>query len=203
MKINRWIFIPLLFALTFGFYFGFLHRDFLLENFLIGFVGGTIGGLIVQTISEIRIKKFSRNKAPADFSVQQNRDFTLLLNYRTAFELCIYCILSLKAASIEFENEEAGIVVAKTKWNFHSFGTSITFQIQQLSENLMEVKILTHPKVRTTIVDYGESLKVIEEISHLLTEKYTEIRSKNLVDKAGTSEEFQLKYITRREIDYK
>ncbi len=203
MKINRWIFVPLVFGLPSGFYLAFVNRDSFLKNFVIGFVGGIIFGLIIQTVGELRIRKFSQNKAQVNFSIEQNRDFTFLLNYKTAFELCIYSILALKDTNIEFENEEAGIIVAKTRWNFHSFGTSITFQIQQLSENLVEVKILTHPKVRTKIVNFGESLKVIEEISQLITEKYTEIKRKNLVDKTGTSEEFQLKYITRREIDYK
>jgi hypothetical protein len=67
---------------------------------------------------------------------------------------------------------------------------------------LTEVKILSHPKFKGAIVDDGESLEAIEEISTLITEKYTEIKRKNLADKAGTSEEFHLNYITRKDVDY-
>lgn len=202
MKLNRWIFIPFLFALYFGFWFAFFNRNSFPSGFLFGFTVGALGGFILQAVNEVRIRKFSRNKAQADFSIRQKRDFTVLFNYRTAFELCVYSILSLETASIEFEDRETGIIEARTKFNLYSNGINITFQIQPISENLTEIKISAGPRFKTQILNFGESLKVIEEISRILTEKHTEIKGKHLADKAGTSGEFHLRYITKKETDY-
>lgn len=201
MKINRWIFVPLFLALSMGVLFAFTDRENWLNGFLKGFILGAIEGFILQLWAEYRTRKITKNNQEEDFSVKQKRDIVLLLNFDTTFDLCKQAISDLKTAGIKVENQNEGFIKAKTRMNFHSFGTDIIFNLKSINENLTEVEILTHPSMRTTIVDYGESLRLVEKITQFLKEKDAEINKKVLVDSAEILDNIYVKPFQKEKIE--
>ncbi|MEJ7862945.1 MAG: hypothetical protein WKF90_15045, partial [Pyrinomonadaceae bacterium] len=180
MKINRWIFVPLVFALFCGFYSVWINNELRLSNFLTGFIFGAIAGFIIQIWSNNRTKKYSHNEDEKNFSVKQKRNLLVLLTQDRTFDLCVESISHLESARVKSENRESGLIKAKTKMNFYSFGTEIFFNLRPVNKNLTEIEISTCPSLKTTIVDCGESLKTIEKITVFLKERDLEINKKVL-----------------------
>ncbi|CAN5490957.1 hypothetical protein BH10ACI1_BH10ACI1_10400 [soil metagenome] len=188
MKISRWIWLPLNCAISYAALMLILSWIFELpissRMFIGWFIGGALIGGTIQLLGDLRIRKFSKNKAEKDFSVIQNRKIVLLVGSDVAFNLCKDSIADLKLKFIT-ENKEDGFIKAKIKMNFHSFGTEIEFKLNQITDNLNEVEIQTRPLLKTTLVDYGESLRIIEDIMQYLKAKDAEINKKILVDSAA------------------
>lgn len=157
-------------------------------------------GLTTQLWGDFRTRKFSKNKAEKDFSIIQNRIITLLMTDESAFNLCKYAITDLNA-KINTENKEKGFIKAKTNTNFHSFGTEFTFNLNKITDNLTEVEIQTRPSVKTTIVDYGESLRIIEEITQYLKAKDAEINKKVLADSTTILEDVYVKPFQKEKVE--
>jgi hypothetical protein len=193
MRINRWIFVPLIFALSMGILFAWMDSNYWLGGLLYGFTLGAIEGLIIQLWSEYRTKSISRTKEEKDFSILQKRNIVLLLNLADAFNVCEESIEQLGNARIKYENRDDRFIKAKTKINFHSFGTEIKVNLTPLNDSLTEVEISTRPSLRTIVVDYGESLNVIEKMSSFLKEKDAEINKKILIGSVEILNEIYVK----------
>jgi hypothetical protein len=133
--------------------------------------------------------------------VKQHRKIVLLANFDTAFDWCIRSAWKLKTAKIKSENKIEGIIKARDGLNFHSFGTDIIFNLTSINESLTEIEISTRPSIKTTIVDYGESLRIIEEVSNYLKEKDAEINKKVLVDSAEILEDVYVKPFQKEKVE--
>ncbi len=192
MKINRWIFVPLILGLTTGLMFVILQNGYWFNQFLLGFVIGVFEGLIIQLWSEIRTRKIVKSNNAEDFSVRQKRELVLLVNFETAFDLCRQAV-SDSNAKIKSEDLANKIIKAKTRMNFHSFGTDIIFNLKPINENLTEIEILTQPTVKTTIVDYGESYKLIEKLTEFLKDSDAELNRRILADSVTIMEDVYVK----------
>lgn len=185
--------MPLGFALLTGILQALINDGNPVRKFLFGFVFGAFQGLIIQAWSHWRTKKLSKNRAETDFSVKQERIVVLLLTAEKAFDLCVESVSYVEKSKLKIEDRAKGFIKAKVRMNFHSFGTEITFNLAQIGENLTEVKIKTRPVVRTTVVDYGESLKTIEKLAEFLKLKDAEINKKVLVESAAILEDVYVK----------
>lgn len=204
MKINRWISLPLYFTISYpllmsisGLIFG---MPFDLTTIIGWGVGGFLMAVILQLWGDLRTRKFSENKDEKDFSVIQNRKLTLLMKKEAAFDLCMDSIADVSAKVVN-KNIEKGFIKAKTKMNFHSFGTEITFNLSQIADNLTEVEVQTRPSVKTTMVDYGESLRIIQEINQNLKEKDAEINKKVLADSTSILDEIYVKPFQKEKVE--
>lgn len=192
MKISRWILIPLECALLFGAWMALTNFDAPFQSFFFGFVSGAILGLILQTISYARIGRLFSNKSnrhETDFSVKQKRSVVVLLPFDKAFDLCGESVTSVANAKIKSADRAARTIKAKVGMNLHSWGTSVTFNLAQIGENLTEIEINARPVFHGTIVDYGESLKTIEKITELLKTKDAAINQKVLFKSAEILED--------------
>jgi hypothetical protein len=192
MKINRWIFVPLIVGLFTGLMFVLMPGGDWFYRFLFGFALGAFEGLIIQLWSENRTRKLTESKNAEDFPVRQRRELVLLANFETAFDLCRQAA-SDSGAEIKSADPASKIIKAKNGMNFHSFGTDIIFNLKPLNESLTEIEIVTRPTVRTTIVDYGESLRVIEKIIASLKAKDVELNRKILADSVSIMEDVYIK----------
>jgi hypothetical protein len=192
MKINRWILVPLVLGLATGLMLVILQNGYWFNQFLFGFVLGVIEGLIIQLWSELRTRKLAKSSNAEDYSVKQKRDLVMLVNFETAFDLCRQAIFDA-GAKIKSEDPKGKIIKAKSRINFHSFGTDIAFNLKPLNENLTEIQIVTRPTVRTTIVDYGESYKLIENLTEILKDKDAELNRRILADSVSIMEDVYIK----------
>ena len=196
MKINRWISLPLNCAVSYALLMSasawLFDMPFSSRSFIGWLIGGALIGGTIQLLGDLGVRKLSKNNAEKDFSVIQNRKIVLLLKLNAAFDLCKDSLAERKVKSIT-ETKENDFIKATTKMNFNSFGTQIEFNLNQIAENLTEVEIQTRPSVKSTMVDYGESLRIIEEITHYLKEKDAEINKKVLVDSTEVLEDVYVK----------
>lgn len=200
MKINRWIFVPLILGLSTGLTFVLLQNGYWFNQFLFGFVLGVFEGLIIQLWSEFRTRKLAKSNNAEDYSVRQKRELVLLVNFETAFDLCRQAV-SDAAAKIKSEDRANKIIKAKSRMNFHSFGTDINFKLKPINENLTEIEILTRPCVKTTIVDYGESYKMIEKLTEILKDKDAELNRRILADSVGIMEDVYVKPFQKEKVE--
>lgn len=175
MKISRWILLPLIFGLSFGAYFGIFY--FSLFDFILGFVAGSIAGLILQFYSDYKARKVLSNTNEESFEVRQNRKFVLFYDYDRTFDLCLESISHFYKGKIKHKNYLEGIIKAKTGMNLNSFGTKIVFKLTKITEGTTEVEVSTIPIPRTVLVDYGESLGIVETLKNFFQ---TENNKKNL-----------------------
>lgn len=200
MNINRWILVPLICALSMGLMMVLLQNGYWLHDFLFGFVFGVVEGLIFQWWSERRTRKVAKATKDEDYSVRQKREIVVLTNFETAFDLCRQAV-SDSGAKIKSEDPAKKIIKAKTGMNFHSFGTDIDIKLKPINENLTEIEIVTRPTVRTTLVDYGESLKVIEKITEILRDKDAALNRRILADSVNIMEDVYVKPFQKEKID--
>ena len=201
MKFSRWIVVPLFLALSYGLLSAWASSDLRLNNFLKGFVIGAVMGLILQIWSYNRTKGISHTNTQGDFSIKQKQSLVVLLNLEEAFDECKKSVNSLKSAYVKSESLESGFIKAKTKMNFHSFGTEIIFNLSSVNENLTEIEISTHPIVKGTMVDYGESLKIIEKVIAFLKERDSEINQKLLVESAAILDNVYVKPFQKEKVE--
>lgn len=204
MKINRWIRLPLNCAVSYALLMSvsawLFDMPLTSKSFIGWLIGGALIGGTIQLLGDLGVRKLSKNNAEKDFSVIQNRQIVLLLEYNTAFDLCKDSLADMRVKFVT-ENKEIGFIKSKTKMNFNSFGTDIEFKLNQLADNLTEVEIQTQPSVKSTMVDYGESLKIIEEITQSLKEKDAEINKKVLVDSAEILEDVYVKPFQKEKVE--
>ena len=200
MSINRWILVPLILGLATALMFVILQSGDWFYNSLIGFAIGVVEGLIFQLWSEIRTRKLSKSKNSEDYSVNQKREIVVLTNLETAFDLCRQAVSEMDA-KIKSENSAERIIKAKTRMNFHSFGTNIIFNLKPINENLTEIEITTRPRVRTTIVDYGESYKTIEKIVETLKDKDADLNRRILADSISIMEDVYVKPFQKEKVE--
>lgn len=193
MKINRWIYVPLNLGLSYVivyFICGFVKSW---QDFVFYFVVGSGFGFVIQLWSDIRAKKISGKDTEEIHKVRQNRKITLFLDYERSFELCKEAVQSLNPAKIKKEDFENGILTARTRMNWNSFGTLINLNLKKINQNLTEIEISTRPVVKSTIVDYGESWKISEDICSYLKSEDAEINKNLLVESASILDDIYVK----------
>lgn len=193
---NRWIFLPLLFALINAFIYAIFFPNALV-GFSLGFFIGAVMGLILQLWSELRFKKLFNNTEEKDFSIRQKRNFTLLQDIDSAYDSCREAVSEI--GNIKIKNEvEPTFIKAQSGFNFHSFGTEIKINLSPINENLTEIEISTAPALKTTLVDYGESLRIIEELCLRLKEKDSQINNNKFIESGDPLDEI---YVNQFETD--
>lgn len=202
MKINRWIYLPLYFGISWAviyFLVGFIKSW---EGFVLYFIMGAGFGFAAQIWSHVSAKKISGGKDSEEIhKVRQNRKFTLLLSYEKSFELCRQAVQSLDPAKIKKTDFESGIITARTRMNWNSFGTLINFDLKKINQNLTEVEISTRPVIKSTLIDYGESWKVSEDICNYVKAEDAEINKNLLVESASILDNVYVKPFQKEKIE--
>lgn len=151
-------------SIPFGVIMGLMFQE--LE---IGVMAGLFFGLgmtiIVGVINKISMKSIGESGTS---SVKQEKEMELTLPYKTAFELCKNAVLSIKGTKITYENEQEGMIRAKTAVNALTWGDKISVFVEKVDEERSKVHIQSKPAVATTVVDYGKNLKNVKVIANYL-----------------------------------
>lgn len=189
MKINRWISLPLYFAVTLSLLSAplayFLLGEVVTFEAILGFFAlGAFSGFFVQLWSDLRARSLSGKNSEEIYEVSQKRAINLLLSYERSFEFCREALNSLNSAEIKREDLENGVIAARTGMSIYSFGQKIKLNLKKVNENLTEVEVLTRPAWEIVKVDYGESWKYAEDICNYLKEKNT-VTNQNVLVESG------------------
>lgn len=91
---------------------------------------------------------------------------------------------STKLKKIIEQDKTKGIIKAKTKMNWESWGSKITLELSQVTESSTEISINVFPKLKTVLIDSGECLKIAENLKKAL-----ETENKKLIPKFITGGE--------------
>lgn len=159
------------FALMKGLLYAF--KDGLTEELLLqaitGFVLFALFGFAITFIHSQFVKTKTRERSEDRFDVHQEANVTLHLPLERAFDLCRECVKDL-GAEIKHLDLREGKIQAATSLNLKTFGCKISLQIRPIGIRFTEVLISVRPRLRTTMVDYGESLEIIQIIREFLIE---------------------------------
>lgn len=178
---SRWIGIPLRFGL-------YLSLSFLLVGLLMElrldlsslpftFVLASFGGLLLvySSSTSARSKAGSERIDDSIYSVSQRRTILLNKDIASAFESCLYVAQDLSRVKIRRSDPGAHLIEVRTRTTWDSFGSIVTFSLEQVGHQLTEVTIESRPYLRTTLVDFGHSWKEIASIANRLRETDVEI----------------------------
>ena len=199
MKISRWIYVPLLFAVL---YFLFTYFFASLSGITYWLIYGTVMGSLTLYFSDRKVRKISKNSSDKRvFEVRQKREIVLLTDYEKAFALCRAAILSLKGYVINQEDLENGVIKAQGEVNWNFWGNKINFNLRKINKTLTEVEISVHPALKTTIISSGESWEIAEEIIKFLSAKDAEINQKVLVESAAILDTVYVKPFQKEKVE--
>lgn len=135
-----------------------------------GFVSFVFVGLVLTFAHSQIVKGLVRSKSEQDFSVHQQRNVTLRLPFDKAFEVCKESLEALNKR-IKIVNASDDSIDARTGWTVKTFGCVISYVVKPINERLTEVQVSSKPRMRTTLIDYGENLENVERICSFLSER--------------------------------
>lgn len=197
----RWILIPSIFILGYVLPRLLFDKQISATGLLIWTIAGFVAGAMSILWGDARARKLTGTDNPEVFEVRQKRNFTLLLNYKKAFDVALEAVQSLSPAKIKEENLEAGIIKFRTRLKWDTFGHIITINLKKLNESLTEVEITTQPIPRTVLAGSGYSWKYVEELSSFMKEKDAELNKKVLADSVGIMEDVYVKPFQKEKVE--
>lgn len=135
-----------------------------------GFVTFALLGLFLTFIHSQIVKRKAGGFSEHEFGVHQQTNLTLRLPYDRAFDLCCGSV-EILSGSIKTADRSKGKIEATTGWTLKTFGCVVSYEIKPIGERLTEIGVTSRPKIRTTLVDYGEDLENVDRVCKFLSEK--------------------------------
>jgi hypothetical protein len=143
-------------------------------------------GLLMVYISDTaaRRKAGSRKTDDSIYDIRQSRTIRLLQDIDQAFESCVEVVNSLNLGKIRRLDKENYLIETRTRPNWESPGSIAMFSLHRLGDNLTEVHLNLRPRLRTVMLNYGESWQKAELIERELRDNDTRIGKNALVEGA-------------------
>lgn len=154
--------------------------DSVFNRVAFSFAFGAIIGIGLQIYSDYKTRKYKADAVEKDFDPDHKWIISLFCNVEKAFEFCQEAVGQLKNGKIYLADYEAKVIKARTGMSLRSFGNMVEFKLNAVTENLTEVEFSTKPTVPTTLIDYGESLKIVKILTSFLESKNNDLNYKQL-----------------------
>lgn len=200
MKISRYIKFPLIFAILFFFYLYLFRFDSTLNQLAISLTLGATIGIALQFYNDYKTRQIKPDAVEKEFATKQNQTLSVLCNSDEAFNLSLESVAYLKRGKVTAADIESGFIQVKTGINWNSFGNIVEFKIRTITENATEVEISTRPILGTTLIDYGESVKIFETIRKYFAKKNEQSAYKLLESKFEIPIDFKVNEFNRENI---
>jgi hypothetical protein len=155
-------------GIFYGLWMGIFHgvSKGAMEGLVMGVISGLVFGLfmslILGTMHRVYSKKVSK-KQDGDVGPHQARDVVLHLGKDAALEKCLQALPAIKAKPKKVD-KESGLIIAKTKTSWKSFGERITISLHETAAETTAITIESAPTVTTTMVDYGKGYQNVETV---------------------------------------
>jgi len=130
---------------------------------LIGLIYGAAMSLVLDSL---HILMCPDSKTRKGLSVDQHRILRLPVPMERAFELCRAALEANKWCIVVRADKDAGVLRARRKFTWRSWGDVITLTLHPESADQTRVDIRSCPRVRTTLVDYGSNWRNTEALSN-------------------------------------
>jgi hypothetical protein len=134
------------------------------------FVTFALLGLFLTFIHSQMVKRKAGSHSEDRFGVCQQSNLTLHLPYERAFDLCCESV-EILGGKIKIADRSNGRIAATTGCTLKTFGCKVSYEIKPIGNRLTEIHVTSQPKVRTTLVDYGENLENVERVCEFLSER--------------------------------
>jgi len=133
-------------------------------SLLYGLLFGVLQTIVLSIIQAIQLRKFGDkgNKIKVNNSVKLVVDGLM----SEIVDLCKQSINALEKGSIDRINKDEGEILARTGTTWLSFGESISYQVEQISDSHCSITVKSRPLLRTTVIDYGKSRDNIRKIAN-------------------------------------
>ena len=158
------------FGILIGLFYALMTNS--LKGLLLGLYAGTAFGLfmslILVTLHYLFSAKYRTIKGIDIGSVVQQKFMELDLSFDQAYDRCLQSINAIRKCKIESEDRSDGLINAKTSSSLKCFGENIEYRIWNSKNGITRVKIMSRPRLKTTLVDYSKNLDNIEKISSFL-----------------------------------
>lgn len=181
MTISRYIKFPLVFGLLMSINSILIGFSLNPKQMLFSFVLGAMAGIGMQVYSDYKTLKVKPNAVEEDFGPRQTQIVPLFCSYQDAFNLCLESVTYLNKGIVQIVDKDNGLIKAKTRINWKSFGNIIEFKLKPISERVTEIEVSSQPRLQTALIDGGESLEVVRTIREFL-ERKTNVFSYRILD---------------------
>jgi hypothetical protein len=184
----NYIFIIIKSSIFVGLISSFLFGIFRLikVSSVIGFLDGAIFGLLlaIVLVSLIfcldffqRVKNYQKYKI-FDFAVNQERKIIIKGEYNEIYTKLCDAVKCYSKFIIYNEDCENGIISARAKGSWRSFGEDIKIEITKGSAGKFYVNIVSRPKVFLTMFDYSKNFENVETILLYIEKSFDSITRK-------------------------
>lgn len=198
MKISRYIYIPFYTGASFAL-FNYLLLGTPLDQTLWNFILFAVFGFAMLFYNDYKARKLSGESIGDAYKARQERTVLIFAAYEKAFNSCLDSISVLQKPKIKQKNKSEGIIEIKTGMNWNTFGNKVTYKLRKLTDISTEVELSIEPLVKTTLIDYGESFKLVSAINEFLDNINKDINRNSIEAKESIPAEFYSKYKNSKE----
>lgn len=129
-----------------------------------GFSFGVAMALILGYIQKRSLKKQSDTITTDATGVKPSQILQLRSPFENAFDVCQDSIKTLQRGKVQSMDRQKGEIKAKAGITWKSYGEIVEFNLRQLDDDHVEVKISSKPALPTTLVDYGKNQANVETL---------------------------------------
>ena len=151
---NKYILLFLICTIPYG-----LISTYIFNDLLIGISSGLFFGIVMTVILGGLHYFVGKNAA-----VNQAEKLLIPHPYEQAFNLVRTSIEDSIQGKLIASNTNTGVITAKTRMSWLSWGEKITISLEKDTDSTTNVWIQSKPFIRTTIVDYGKNKDNINKL---------------------------------------
>ena len=94
----------------------------------------------------------------------QVRELRVPLEYHEAFEACRDVLRFIPGSNLKRSSRDEGRIMATVGMTWRAWGATILYELIPLEEEGTYVRVTVQPRMRFTLVDFGQSLDFIETL---------------------------------------
>jgi hypothetical protein len=154
-----------------GIFYSFKNLDLrgLLFGLYAGLAFGSVMSLLLVSLHHLLTAKYRKDTKLDTTSVVQKKFVEMNISFDQAYEKCLRSINEIKNCKIESEDRQNGLITAKISSSWRSFGEKVEIKLWNSSGGRTRIYIVSRPKMRTAILDYGKSIENVIKLSSALT----------------------------------
>jgi hypothetical protein len=107
---------------------------------------------------------------PEIYRTRQSAEFSIGLEYEKLFSLAHRYLKEKAGFEILEADTRARRITGKSPLSLKTFGNIITLEFREDSQILTNLKISSRPRFATTLMDYGENLKIVLDAKSYLNQ---------------------------------
>lgn len=145
-------------------------REALVNAIASGLLFGVGMSAVMGTLHIVRARKAAGPNRKGDiYAVKQSSELRTSLPYDRLFAVVGHYLSEVAGFTITEKSHEAGVISARSKLTFRTFGSKVTATLRKDGENATLLTLTSGPLLGTTLADYGENLRIVREAEEFLS----------------------------------